>query len=131
MKNGIITVSCVVLLSLGIAMTATAGTVVDTDSDGVPDSFDNCVFTPNGPLAQTGFCNSQEDADANGSGNPCDGDLDGNGIVDGRDFTRFFLLLYHIFPPLSNAGDLDCSGMTDGIDFTLFFSRLFKVPGSP
>jgi hypothetical protein len=127
MKNGIIAILCAVLLSLGLAMTATAGSVADADSDGVPDAFDNCVDTPNGPSAQTGSCDSQEDTDSSGFGNPCDGDLDNSGLTDGVDFTLMFGLL---FLP-GNAGDLDCSGLTDGVDFTLMFGRLFKAPGTP
>ena len=45
----------VVLLGLSVATIAFSGTVNDSDADGVPDAFDNCVDTPNGPLAGTVF----------------------------------------------------------------------------
>ena len=46
---------------------------VDTDSDGVPDPFDNCqaVWNP-----------GQEDCDGNGVGDVCDADADGDGVSD-------------------------------------------------
>jgi hypothetical protein len=126
MKNGIIAIFCGALLCFGAAMSANAGQIDDTDSDSVPDVFDNCVFTPNGPGAATGQCDDQEDTRGAGFGNPCDGDFNDSGLVDGQDFTDMSTLF--LFP--GNAGDLNCSGLTDGQDFTAMFGRLFKVPGA-
>ena len=126
MKNGIIAIFCGALLCFGAAMSANAGTIDDTDMDDIPDVFDNCVFHPNGPGGASGDCNDQEDTRGAGFGNPCDGDLNDSGLVDGQDFTEMFALL---FLP-DNAGDLNCSGLTDGQDFTLMFGRLFKAPGT-
>lgn len=126
MKNRLIAIFCGALLCMGTAMTASAGSIADGDTDRIPDVFDNCPFHPNGPSGSTGFCEDQEDTDDSGFGNPCDGDFNGSGLTDGVDFTLMFALL---FLP-DNAGDLNCSGLTDGVDFTLMFDRLFKVPGT-
>lgn len=49
--------------------------LADTDDDGVPDVFDNCVLTPN-----TG----QEDVNENNRGDVCD-DFDKDGVVNDED----------------------------------------------
>jgi hypothetical protein len=127
MKNGIIAIFCAILLSFGAAMTASAGSVVDSDGDAVPDLFDNCRNTDNGPFAAVGACGTAEqlDSDGDGYGNPCDGDLDQSGLTNGVDFTAMFGLLFGS----NNAGDLDCTGLTNGVDFTAMFALLFTVPG--
>jgi hypothetical protein len=133
MKNGIIAIFCAILLSFGVAMTASAGAVPDTDGDFVPDLFDNCRDTSNGnpaangPGGGTGSCNTpvQLDTDGDGFGNPCDGDLDQSGLVDGSDTAVMFGLLFQA----GNAGDLDCTGLTDGSDVATLFTLLFKNPG--
>ena len=82
----------ILLLGAAIALTSTTATegdaqgavngpVTDTDGDGVPDSLDNCVTVPNGPLASTLQCDSQEDADLDGYGNPCDTDVNNDGAT--------------------------------------------------
>jgi uncharacterized protein (TIGR03382 family) len=48
-------------------------TGIDTDQDGVPDFKDNCPFVKNP---------DQKDANANGIGDACDADEDGDGIAD-------------------------------------------------
>lgn len=50
--------------------------LLDSDSDGIPDSDDNCPFTPN---------SRQLDQDGDGVGDACDDDSDGDGIPDERD----------------------------------------------
>jgi hypothetical protein len=134
MKNGIIAILCAILLSFGVAMTASAGSVVDTDGDAVPDLFDNCRDASNGNVpfngpfgTGSGSCNTPEqlDTDGDGIGNPCDGDLDDSGLVDGSDVSELFGLLFGV----DNEGDLDCTGLTDGSDVSKMFTLLFKNPG--
>ena len=48
----------------------------DADGDGVPDASDNCTLVANA---------DQFDADNDGYGNACDGDLDGSGRVTTAD----------------------------------------------
>jgi hypothetical protein len=130
MKYGIIAIFCAILLSFGVAMTASAGSVEDTDGDAVPDLFDNCRLLPNGPMAATGSCGTavQLDFDNDGYGDPCDGDFDQSGFVNGSDLTAMFALLFPVGSP-PYAGDLNCSGYTNGADFTLEFGLLFAPPG--
>jgi hypothetical protein len=75
MTRNLIVLGCAVLLAFGLSFGTFAGVSPDSDSDGVPDAFDNCTNTPNGPLLGTGLCVAQEDNDGDGYGNPCDTDL--------------------------------------------------------
>jgi hypothetical protein len=50
-----------------------AGTCADSDGDGIPDSADNCINTPNP---------GQEDFDGDGIGDACDPDIDGDGLLN-------------------------------------------------
>ena len=66
----------------------------DYDSDGVPDSTDNCPLNAN---------TNQLDSDGDGIGDVCDTDIDGDGIANASDNC----------PLLANANQLDTDG--DGV----------------
>jgi hypothetical protein len=96
-------------------------TMTDTDADGVPDFEDNCTLTPNA---------SQIDSDADGYGNVCDGDFDGNGYTNAMDSA---LLRVNIGgfspPPLYSPFDLNCNGYINAFDVALFRTLLGRPPG--
>ena len=83
MKFNLLALACALLMAFGLSMGSFAGSIADADSDGVPDTYDNCVNAANGPLA--GACSDQQDADNDGFGNACDADFDQTGTVGSGD----------------------------------------------
>jgi hypothetical protein len=112
------------LVAVGIfALTFEALATGDADQDGVPDNEDNCILSAN---------EGQEDADEDGYGNSCDGDLDNDGYVDGEDFL--------IFGDCQNrpgegarAGcfiaDFNSDNRVNSLDFMLFEMMWGRPPG--
>lgn len=71
---------------------------IDTDSDGIGDSSDNCPNVSNA---------GQEDLDSDGLGDVCDNDIDGDGVVNTSD----------AFPlDASESADADGDGVGDNAD---------------
>ena len=68
---------------VGIQATSCAG---DSDGDGIADSADNCINTPNA---------DQRDVDGDGIGSACDSDLDQNCSVNFLDLGIFKLRVLH------------------------------------
>ena len=64
------------LIFLLLFLWTDAASATDTDGDGIDDSSDNCVDVAN---------SSQLDTDADGLGNDCDADDDGDGVIDTLD----------------------------------------------
>ncbi len=124
MTKTIIASLCAVLLGFGLASSATAGSAVDTDNDGVPDTFDNCVTRQNGPLG--GVCTAQEDTDGDGHGDACDADFDNDNITAGSDFS----ILIALFGTADAEADLDCDGIVAGSDFAILLGDFGTAPGT-
>ncbi len=116
----------------------------DTDSDGVPDSVDNCVDVPN--VAQT-------DTDNDHIGNACDPDFDDDGVVTQGDISRISdcegvainniqpfpepgqpvgledLATLHHKAIMCRFADLNGDGTIDGTDLSIADGMLGKRPG--
>ena len=88
----------------------------DVDSDGVIDAADNCLDVPNP---------AQTDADGDGIGNVCDGDLDNDCVIGFRDLR---LLKDVMFTADPNA-DLHVDGVVDFLDATILRTAIFTQPG--
>ncbi len=88
----------------------------DQDNDYVADLADNCVLVYNW---------DQYDADHDGYGNICDGDLNNSGRVTVVDYTIFRNALNSTDP----VADLNGSGRVTVVDYTILRNRLNTVPG--
>lgn len=98
---------------------------LDSDGDGVGDACDNCIVDANGPLAPDAGTLWQRDADADGHGNVCDADLDGDGIVNFRDLARMKAAFFRVDP----IADLDGDGVVNFRDLAQIKARFFRAPG--
>ena len=108
------------LFAFGFALSASAGAVLDADTDLVPDQFDNCKNFANGPNQTS----NQVDTDIDGWGNACDADFDDvNGstsyLVAGSDFT-IFLTNFGGATAAARESDLTGDNLISGADFTRF-----------
>lgn len=109
------------MASLLVMFAAAAEGAQDTDGDGVPDDFDNCIDLPNG----FNDLSNQVDTDGDGFGNRCDPDLNQDGLIAGRDWS-IFLSSLGTTDPLT---DLDGDGVIAGGDINIFGSFLNRPPG--
>ncbi len=110
------------LFSILLAGLATAGAVVDSDGDLVPDQFDNCRIIRNGPNQAP---NNQVDGDLDGYGNACDADCNKDGVHNGGDF-RFFVAAFNTVDPIV---DLSGDGIVNGADFGVFIGSYGTLVG--
>jgi hypothetical protein len=115
------------LLALGlVGMQGYAALAIsDTDSDGVPDVFDNCSLLANGPAAGTLGCWAQEDGDLDGYGNACDSDFNNDSLTLVGDTAA----LMAGFASNDANLDLDCDGRVLGADVTRHEALLGTAPG--
>jgi subtilisin family serine protease len=97
----------------------------DTDGDGIEDSLDNCLLEPNGPSVPDAGGNSQLDADADGFGNICDGDLNNDGIVNFADLG----ILKAVFGSTDPVADLNGDGLVNFADLALLKAAFGRPPG--
>ncbi|HEB88954.1 MAG TPA: hypothetical protein ENI85_05240 [Deltaproteobacteria bacterium] len=125
MKIKFVALVSIAMLAFGFSLAANAGSVADNDGDLVPDVFDNCPNTPNGP----GQNSNQVDTDADGFGNACDCDFvspaPGDGFILGDDI----LAIFANFGTSSALHDLDGDGTVLGTDVLVCFSQFGGPPG--
>lgn len=121
MRYSLVALASAALFAIGLSISAIAGAPLpDTDSDGIPDEWDNCSSTSN-----TDQCDSNLD----GYGNRCDPDLNNDGAVGGPDFTTFRSNFGQAVPPANPDADFTCDGAIGGPDFTIFRSGFGGAPG--
>jgi len=109
------------LFAFGYAMSASAGAVVDSDGDLVPNQFDNCAGFPIGNAnGQNGpnQASNQVDSDLDGYGNRCDADFDNDGATTVADFGQFLAT----FGGAATETDLDGDLAGTVADFGIFLS---------
>ena len=111
MMRNLIVLGCAAFLALGLSFSSFAGVDPDTDADGVTDSNDICVTTPDGPAL--GACN-QIDGDADGYGVACDTDLNNNGATDAADLGAMLAAVAGVSTAAET--DLNCNGAADAAD---------------
>lgn len=96
-------------------------TTADSDEDAVMDFRDNCIQHANA---------DQVDSDADGYGNRCDGDLNGNKFTNSQDFTLFRAQMGRPSePPVFNPADINTNGYVNSQDFVLFRQLMGSPPG--
>ena len=111
-----------ILLAFAVVISGAGASAQDLDGDGVDDSADNCINTPNP---------DQLDPGGDGYGIACDCDFDGSHFTNASDFT-FFMNQFQL--PLGSVlldpdYDLDSSGVISAHDFQLFLSCFGAAPG--
>ena len=126
MTRNLIVLGCAVLLAFGLSFGAYAGVSPDSDSDGVPDAFDNCTNVPNGPLLGTDSCNNQEDNDNDGYGNPCDPDTNNDNGVGLDDAA---IVLNEQGAGAGSVSDLNCDNGVGLDDAAIVLSSQGTLPG--
>lgn len=93
----------------------------DSDDDGWSDSQDNCTLLHNP---------RQVDADADGYGNRCDGDLNNNLRTNSQDHTLFRAQLGQLaLPGAYLTGDINANGFVNAQDYVLLKQLLGSPPG--
>ena len=91
--------------------------LIDTDSDSVVDSIDNCAVVANG---------QQTDSDGDMYGNACDADFNNDGVVNGLDVGTFVAQFGTGGPDADFNGD----GVVNGLDVGPFVNMFGQAPGA-
>lgn len=98
----------------------------DADADGVPDSQDNCVNEPNGPLLPDLGLHIQRDTNGDGFGNVCDPDLNNDGVVNNLDAG---LLRLDFLKTGNLNSDFNGDHVVNSLDAGILSRFLLSVPG--
>jgi hypothetical protein len=125
MKLKFLAIAGVLLLAIGYSVSASAGTITDFDVDLIPDVFDNCVRTENGPDFGTSPAANQQDTDDDGIGNACDCDFTQDGFVLTDDIGQLFANFNSTVVLYDNTGD----GFVLTDDVARCFARFNSVAG--
>ena len=88
----------------------------DSDSDGVPDSVDNCTLVANP---------DQRDSNGDGIGNACDADITDDCVVNFLDLGSIKLRFFTTDPDSDFSGD----GIVNFIDLAVMKEGFFAPPG--
>ena len=104
------------IASVQTTVTNAASSVLDSDSDGLIDSKDNCILVANP---------AQRDTDTDGYGNYCDPDFDNNLMVNASDLSYLKSTFFTADPD----ADLDGSGSVSAGDLAILKSFYFELPG--
>jgi len=123
MKFNLLALACALALAFGLSMGSFAGSVADADSDGIPDTADNCINAVNGPLA--GSCALNNDGDEDGYGNSCDSDFNQDGATGFDDLNTVLLNIDAVDPVL----DLNCDGAVGFDDLNTVLLSIDAIPG--
>ena len=99
-----------------IAPTLNVAVATDADSDGVPDSIDNCPQVANA---------DQRDTDSDGIGNWCDPDLNNDQVVNFIDLG----LLRAVFFSSNEDADFNGDGVVNFVDLGILRAYFFAPPG--
>src|SRR5262245_51698708 len=99
-----------------------AAVVPDQDQDGIGDPRDDCLAIAN---------SDQRDTDLDGFGNLCDGDFDGNLMVNALDLGRLKdgYFKQQSDPAYDPDVDLDGNGVVNAVDLGRFRSMYLSTPG--
>lgn len=100
----------------GLDILASVENAIDSDSDGVSDVVDNCLFEAN---------ISQIDSDGDGFGNHCDADFNNDCQINFSDLQAMKAFFFTSFPPFDLNGD----GEVNFIDLARMSEMFFLAPG--
>jgi hypothetical protein len=112
------------LMMAGFSLSSTAGSITDTDTDGIPDIYDNCSAIANG-AAQTAGVGNQIDGDGDGIGNICDTDFDQDGATLSGDLG----ILKGSFGAANSIVDVDNDGAVLSGDLGILKANFGSAPG--
>jgi hypothetical protein len=126
MKFNLLALALALAVAFGLSMGSFAGSILDADADGIPNSYDNCENDANGPLgAGASQCFTNQDGDDDGYGNQCDSDFNNDGATGLDDLTDILGSISLI----DAERDLNCDGAVGLDDLTVVLGSISTTPG--